>query len=189
MSNKYKQRADEHPRPHADVPMSIFGELLFSGRYVLVGKFVHLWCQASWKKDPVICCDDIAWLAEGESLSACRILDLAVASGFIVERDGGMFLTGPGKDAAWLLNAQKPWRTYAIANHSRGAVKIGRSVDVERRISELQCASPERLLLMGTIDGDHEDRIHEALAAYRCSGEWFVMCAGAMEILRTEGLS
>jgi hypothetical protein len=65
-------------------------------------------------------------------------------------------------------------KTYAISNG--GHIKIGRTSDVEKRIANLQCASPYRLELVCVADGDIEKRAHEHLEREGCHrgvGEWF----------------
>jgi hypothetical protein len=51
-NNKYKQQADEHPRPHIDIPMSALSTALFLGNDKVLGFFTRMWCHAVWKKDP-----------------------------------------------------------------------------------------------------------------------------------------
>jgi hypothetical protein len=54
-------------------------------------------------------------------------------------------------------------------------VKIGFTRDVERRISELQTASPVDLELLGTLPGSAltERRLHKRFSAHRVNREWF----------------
>jgi len=64
---------------------------------------------------------------------------------------------------------------YAIARSD--AIKIGWSGRHPRRarLSQLQCSSPDKLQLIGTIIGTLSDEaaIHDRFAAYHIRGEWF----------------
>lgn len=156
----------EHPRPHVDVPMKIFGEPLFNGRYDLVGKFVHHWCHAVWKKDPKVS-GAAGWLDEKD-------LEIAILTGFIVRTRGGKLrLTGPNKDPQWLLDVRKRWWTYAIEAIDQGLVKIGHTIHIDKRLDELQVASPHPLRMIGHIEADVEKRLHRALRPWWRGGEWF----------------
>ncbi len=54
-------------------------------------------------------------------------------------------------------------------------VKIGYSVNVKRRLSELQVSSPCRLTLRGVVPGnrEYEKGIHDIFSDQHVSGEWF----------------
>ncbi len=64
-----------------------------------------------------------------------------------------------------------------------GAVKIGKSDDVEVRLSTLRLSSPVHLELCGVVPAlpgvslEIEKRLHERFAAHRTHGEWFTDCA------------
>src|SRR3954462_9184799 len=64
---------------------------------------------------------------------------------------------------------------YFLQTGDGGPVKIGSTADVRARVQFLQCGSPERLRLLGVVDGDvfDERRVHRLLAAHRIRGEWF----------------
>jgi hypothetical protein len=67
---------------------------------------------------------------------------------------------------------------YFIQMRVTGAVKIGRSKDVERRLSELQVGSPHQLRILLVVPdlGYMEPRVHQKLGTHRLrqgSGEWF----------------
>lgn len=67
---------------------------------------------------------------------------------------------------------------YFIASES-GQVKIGYSDNnVEGRLMSLQTASPFKLSILKTINGDHiqEKLIHKKFRKYRIRGEWFNIC-------------
>lgn len=173
-------KPDEHPRPHVDVPMSVFGDPLFSGRYDLVGWFIHMWCHAVWKKDPKL-------LGVYDPCTE-KDIEIAIRTGYVVvESDGTRMLTGPFRNPRWLRDERKVFCTYAIQNEA-GSIKIGKSLDVERRLDELQCASSEALTLLGWIDRDVEEQLHRELATHRVSGEWFAAAAPVLAALRREGI-
>lgn len=58
---------------------------------------------------------------------------------------------------------------------STGLIKIGVSVDVTKRIKQIEQASCRRLSLLGTIPGNIsiERRLHKQWSACREMGEWF----------------
>ena len=69
---------------------------------------------------------------------------------------------------------------YFISAMSRKHVKIGHTNgDPLRRLSELQVANPERLVLLAMQDGRVEDerKLHEKFRDFRVGGEWFTLSA------------
>jgi hypothetical protein len=171
--NKYGQQSDEHPRPHIDVPMSIFGESLFAGRPDLVGQFVHHWCHCVWKKDPAFF---------GVFLNE-RELRVAIDTGFLVNKKGKLRMTGPYRDQNWLLDLPREWWTYAIEAVGSMTVKIGRSINPDSRFLDLQKCSPLPLRTLGKRRGDVEGALHSELSAHRISGEWFRLNEDVMAAL------
>lgn len=63
--------------------------------------------------------------------------------------------------------------TYFIQAESGGPIKIGKAVDVAKRLASLQTGSVEKLVVLGWFDGDREREFHAQFAAFRVSGEWF----------------
>lgn len=74
-------------------------------------------------------------------------------------------------------------------------IKIGRAVNVTKRISALRVGHPTgEFNLIGTIPGgkDEERAIHHHLAEYRVSGEWFSDCLvvrRSIDVLISSGLT
>ncbi len=64
-------------------------------------------------------------------------------------------------------------RTYFIQSGSAGAIKIGISGDPRRRMADLQTAHPEKLRLLGILEGDCERELHKRFKDHRKEGEWF----------------
>jgi hypothetical protein len=64
---------------------------------------------------------------------------------------------------------------YIIQSGETGAIKIGRTSDIETRISSLQtgCPYPLRLILLVEGYGHIERELHHKLRSYRTQGEWF----------------
>ncbi len=64
----------------------------------------------------------------------------------------------------YFIQAEKSWH-----------VKIGISTHIGRRLNALQTANPEKLDLIAKFVGTAADEaaIHQILAEYRLSGEWF----------------
>lgn len=64
---------------------------------------------------------------------------------------------------------------YFIKNVANGTIKIGFSDKPNKRLSELQTGSADKLVLIKAIDGDEsvEAALHEQFALHRLQGEWF----------------
>ena len=69
------------------------------------------------------------------------------------------------------------WLYFIQAGPPNGAVKIGYSVDVEKRLGQLRTANALELRLLAKIEyanaEDIERRVHAELADLRLAGEWF----------------
>lgn len=68
----------------------------------------------------------------------------------------------------------KPIKTYFLKNNVNSLVKIGKSNDVERRVTQIvgQCKFIE-LSVFHVLDGDYESFFHNHYREYRKEGEWF----------------
>ena len=65
---------------------------------------------------------------------------------------------------------------YFISSPNQKAIKIGHTGDnVYTRLSVIQVGNPEKLELLGTMEGDEEKeaQLHEWFESYRIRGEWF----------------
>lgn len=65
---------------------------------------------------------------------------------------------------------------YFIQAFSGGPIKIGYSKNPQRRLAQIQTHHPEHLDLIGVVPanrGELEQRLHQELADWRLSGEWF----------------
>jgi len=64
---------------------------------------------------------------------------------------------------------------YFIQNEANLMVKIGYAGSVKSRLRGLRTASPDRLRLIGTIEGSiaDEHRLHHEFHRFRGVGEWF----------------
>lgn len=54
-------------------------------------------------------------------------------------------------------------------------IKIGRTYNLDDRLTKLQCGSPVPLTLLGTVEGGKrtESHLHELFHSLRHHGEWF----------------
>ena len=74
---------------------------------------------------------------------------------------------------------------YLIQSDKSGMIKIGRSVDPEKRLKNLQTGNPNRLKLIAVFEnqGYREKLLHEELDKFRKKGEWFTYeCVGSIPI-------
>lgn len=64
---------------------------------------------------------------------------------------------------------------YVIGSPGSSTVKIGRSINPKRRLSEIQAMSPVPLAILAVHVGDHEVEtyLHRRFASARQHGEWF----------------
>ena len=57
------------------------------------------------------------------------------------------------------------------------AIKIGVTIDLKQRLSELQCGCPTTIKYIYTMplnkDGITEEGLHEKFSSYRLRGEWY----------------
>lgn len=84
------------------------------------------------------------------------------------------------KRGAQMLEVGKKWtRPFVYFVSRRGDsgsfIKIGYTKDIDARMNALQCASVERLLLLGTLPGGRllEQALHRAFEHLRVDREWF----------------
>ena len=96
-----------------------------------------------------------------------------------ISASAGLLSTAPYTEAA-MSEETVPSRpapdncvTYFIQAVTGGAIKIGKTVDVQLRLKSLQTSSPTKLVCLGQIDGDCEENLHERFHADRLNGEWF----------------
>lgn len=64
---------------------------------------------------------------------------------------------------------------YLIGSKANTLVKIGKAVDVPKRLKGIQAMSPMRLEVLWQTEGAHslEQALHERFAKFRQHGEWF----------------
>jgi len=77
---------------------------------------------------------------------------------------------------------------YFIECGRGGPIKVGRAVDPEFRLAELQCGNPEELILLAHVSGGEalERRLHRELAEFRIRGEWFKRTPQVAAVIRRE---
>lgn len=76
---------------------------------------------------------------------------------------------------AEVMPVPAPSQTVYFVSSGNGRIKIGISIDVEKRIKTLECAVGEKLSLLATIGGGRtvEAFLHDYFAENRLVGEWF----------------
>lgn len=75
---------------------------------------------------------------------------------------------------------------YFIKSYCNKYIKIGYTTDIQRRLKELQTASPKRLKVLGTLEGGTqlEAGLHELFKKHRVEGEWFRNSSKEMKSLQ-----
>ncbi|WP_153448749.1 GIY-YIG nuclease family protein [Vibrio algicola] len=63
--------------------------------------------------------------------------------------------------------------TYFIFNPISKLIKIGRTNDIKRRITALQCGIGIPLDILLLVSGDREKECHQKFSEFRTHGEWF----------------
>ena len=74
-------------------------------------------------------------------------------------------------------------RVYFIQAGDGGPIKIGRAVDVIRRLHGLQAASWEELRLLSATGAVTEREMHQRFASLRIRGEWFKPSVELLELI------
>jgi hypothetical protein len=82
--------------------------------------------------------------------------------------------------------------TYIIQGEQTRLFKVGRSKEVYQRLYDMQVGSPDKLHLLLVIEGDLEQKIHQACDPYKSHGEWFYPQAlpricRILKILKSQG--
>lgn len=80
-----------------------------------------------------------------------------------------------GNTAKALANFPKITRTYIISEEHTGYYKVGVSVDIRKRLSDLQTGNPRKLHVFHVFPGNVERSIHAILEDHSglAKGEWF----------------
>lgn len=63
--------------------------------------------------------------------------------------------------------------TYIISTECKTYLKIGKSTEVNKRLSSLQTGSALELMIEGWFNGNIEDQLHEEYKQYKKRNEWF----------------
>jgi Meiotically up-regulated gene 113 len=80
----------------------------------------------------------------------------------------------------------KNMHTYFVYSPKLEAVKIGRSINVTKRLQAIRNGNPDELRILGTIEGDHELEFHQRFAGHRTKGEWFSLGPALIDYLKAE---
>ncbi|MFI9465720.1 GIY-YIG nuclease family protein [Streptomyces xiamenensis] len=75
---------------------------------------------------------------------------------------------------------------YVIGTPGANTVKIGRSIDVARRLADIQRMSPVPLTVLWSTPGGHEleTALHRHFRPYRSHGEWFTFHRDPATLIR-----
>lgn len=75
---------------------------------------------------------------------------------------------------------------YVIGNLYHGLIKIGFSINPEKRISGIQVGCPFRVSLLKVFDGTmkQEKKLHKKYRRYNTNGEWFKYEGELKEVLQ-----
>jgi|GEM_PF-4458857 hypothetical protein len=90
-----------------------------------------------------------------------------------------------GNTVKALLNFPKIARTYIISEKGTQFRKIGVSVDVRKRLSDLQTGNPRKLNVIHVFPGNVERSIHAILEGYSgvAKGEWFELTDSEVSVI------
>jgi len=81
------------------------------------------------------------------------------------------------------MSENKKDSLYIIQSADKGMIKIGRSIDPDVRLKQLQTGNPSKLKLIHVFEeiGHKEKLYHELLKEFRIKGEWFSYdCVGSL---------
>ena len=75
---------------------------------------------------------------------------------------------------------------YVLGTADGRTVKIGRTINVAKRVSEIQSMSPTPLRLLWSHPGGHEleTNLHRQFSALRAHGEWFVFTNDPLPLIK-----
>lgn len=65
----------------------------------------------------------------------------------------------------------------------QGLIKIGQSIDPQKRLVQIQNMSPEPLEILKVFDNGDEEAIHHHFRHLRMHGEWFEATPGLLEFI------
>jgi Meiotically up-regulated gene 113 len=78
--------------------------------------------------------------------------------------------------------------TYFVHSPTLKAIKIGKSVKPVQRLKDFGTANPDKLTILGTLEGNREKEFHERFNEYRIDPkrEWFSMGPALLDFLKAE---
>ena len=91
----------------------------------------------------------------------------------------------PGPDEPDVREA-RTWKTYFVQLGLDGPIKIGKAIDVTKRVAKLQTAAPDKLHVLKVVEGDMEAAYHAKFESSRTHGEWFSKSQELMDFIKEE---
>ncbi len=82
------------------------------------------------------------------------------------------------------MNAREE-QVYFIS-YAEGPIKIGRAIDIRRRINAIQTSLPYKVQVLGVVMGPvgHEKWLHDRFRTYKLRGEWYSRNAELLDFIK-----
>jgi hypothetical protein len=127
-------------------------------------------------------------------MMAAKIAKLSAGRPPQKDSNGSEIMTSPdafsptGDEAAERFKASERAveHIYFVQDTGSWEIKIGRAIDIRRRLASLQCGNPRWLAPLGTLVGDRvkEAELHLRFRHLRVIGEWHIPGADLLDFIR-----
>lgn len=71
-----------------------------------------------------------------------------------------------------IRKGKRQFKTYILLDRATGLYKIGRAIDIEKRVNALSVANPNLSIVL-SIGHNVENELHKAYSEKRVKSEWF----------------